>query len=105
VFSVKVAPRLHKEHLRQPELELRESLQLAVAAENGLESSGVGSWQLADNEGIEPVQLRFESPAVKRSFYVCCTTVTSGMCSYSEILIAPVLKSVTRKRLVESVTD
>jgi hypothetical protein len=47
-----------------------ESLELAVAAENCIEISGIGSWQLADGEGIERYQLRVENPAVKRSLYV-----------------------------------
>jgi hypothetical protein len=40
--------------------ELRECLELAVAAENWIESPGVGSWQLTDNGGIERVQLRIK---------------------------------------------
>jgi hypothetical protein len=56
---------------------------------------------LADDGGIEKVQLRVESPAVKISLYVCCNTVISGVLSYSET----VLKSVARKRIVETVTD
>jgi hypothetical protein len=60
---------------------------------------------LADDGGVERVQLRAESPAVKGGLYVGCGTVIFGVCSYSETVIVPVLKSVTRKRLVESVTD
>jgi hypothetical protein len=55
------------------------------------------SWQLADDRGIERVQLRVEIPALKRSLCVCCNTVIFGVCSYSETVIVPVLKSVTRK--------
>jgi hypothetical protein len=54
---------------------------------------------LEDNGGIERVQLRVESPAVKVSLYVYCSTVIFGVCSYSET----VLKSVARKRIVETV--
>jgi hypothetical protein len=54
--------------------------QLAVAAENWIESSRVGSWQLADDGGVERVQLRVECPAVKRSLYVCYSTVIYGAC-------------------------
>jgi hypothetical protein len=36
---------------------------------------------------------------------VYSNTAIFGVCSYSEIVIVPVLKSVTRKRLVESVRD
>jgi hypothetical protein len=60
---------------------------------------------LADDGGIERGQLRVESPAVKSSLYVCCSAVIFGVCSYSETVIVPVLKSVTRKRLVGNVTD
>jgi hypothetical protein len=60
---------------------------------------------LADDAGIERVQLRVESPAMKRIPHVCCSTVIFGVCSFSETVIVPVLKSVSRKRLVESVTD
>jgi hypothetical protein len=35
---------------------------------------------LADDGGVEIVQLRVESPAVKRSLYVCCSTVIFGVC-------------------------
>jgi hypothetical protein len=45
-----------------------------------------------------------ESQAVKR-FYVCYSTTIVGVCSYSETVTVPVLKSVTRKRLVGSVRD
>jgi hypothetical protein len=78
---------------------------LAVAAENWSESSGVDIWQLADDGGIGRVQFRVESPAVKRRFYVCYSTTILGMYSYSETVIVPVLKLITRKRLMESVTD
>jgi uncharacterized membrane protein len=62
--------------------------------------------QLADDEGVETVQLRAESPAVKRNLYVCCSTVVLVVCdSASETVIIPVLKSVARIRLVEGVTD
>jgi hypothetical protein len=60
---------------------------------------------MADDGGVERVQLTGESPAVKKSLYVCCSTVIFGVCSYSETVIVPVLKSVAMKRLVESVTD
>jgi hypothetical protein len=59
---------------------LRESLELAAAAENWIESSGVGNSQLTDDGGVERVQLRVESPAVKRKLYVCCDTVIFGVC-------------------------
>jgi hypothetical protein len=54
---------------------------------------------------IESVQLRVETPTVKRSLYMCCSAVMFGVCGYSETVIVPVLKSVTRKRLVQTVTD
>jgi hypothetical protein len=57
------------------------------------------------NEGTETFQLGVESPVVKRSLYVCCSIVIFGVCNYSETGIIPVLKSVTRKRLLESITD
>jgi hypothetical protein len=66
--------------------ELREPFELAVAANNWIESSGDGSWQLADDGGIESVQLRVESPAVKRSLYVCCSTVIIGVCDSVRLL-------------------
>jgi hypothetical protein len=47
VFSVGAAPRLYNEDLRQLR-ELRESLELAVAAENWIKSSGLGSWQMTE---------------------------------------------------------
>jgi hypothetical protein len=61
--------------------------------------------KLADDGGVAKVQLRGETPAVKRGLYVCCSTMIFGVCSYSETVIVPVLKSVTRKRLLERVTD
>jgi hypothetical protein len=60
---------------------------------------------LAGDGGIERVQLRFESPAVKRRLYVCYNTAIFGVYSYNETVIVPVLKSVTTKRLVETVID
>jgi hypothetical protein len=51
-------------------------------------------------KGWQGVQLRVESPAVKRRLYVCCSTVIFG-----ETVIVPVLKSVARKQLVETVID
>jgi hypothetical protein len=59
---------------------------------------------LADDGGIEGVQLRVESPEM-RSLYVCYSTVIFGVCSYSETVIVPVLKSVTTIWLVEIVID
>jgi hypothetical protein len=56
---------------------------------------------LADDGEIEIVQFRVERPAVKRSLFVCCSTVILGVCNYSETGIIPVLKSVTWKRVVE----
>jgi hypothetical protein len=46
-----------------PSYELREALELA-----------------SDDGGVERVQLRVESPAVKRGLYVCCSTVIFGVC-------------------------
>jgi hypothetical protein len=60
---------------------------------------------LADDGGIERVQLRAESLAVKGNIYVFCSTVIFGVCRYNEIAIVRDIKSVSRKRLVESVTD
>jgi hypothetical protein len=57
---------------------------MAVAEENWIESSGVGS--LADDGGVEQVQLRVESPAVKRRFYMCCSTVIFGVCDSVRLL-------------------
>jgi hypothetical protein len=51
------------------------------------------------DDGVERVQLRVESPTVKESLYVCCNTVAFGVCDS-----VPVLKSVTKKRLVENVS-
>jgi hypothetical protein len=36
--------------------------------------------------GIERVQLGVESPAVKRSFYVCFSTVIFGVCESVRLL-------------------
>jgi hypothetical protein len=52
---------------------------MAVAAENWIEISGVGSWQLADDCEIEIVQLRVESLSVKTSLYVCYSATIFGM--------------------------
>jgi hypothetical protein len=60
---------------------------------------------LADEGGIERVELRVERPAMKRKRYVCCSKAIFGVCSYNETVTVPVLKSVTRKRLVAVVTD
>jgi hypothetical protein len=60
---------------------------------------------LADDGGIEKVQLRVESPAVKISLYACCSTVIFVVYSYSENAIIPVLETVARKRLVDTVSD
>jgi hypothetical protein len=49
-------------------IEKRCKRELAVAAGNWIESSGVGSWQLADDGGVERVQLRVESQPVKKDF-------------------------------------
>jgi hypothetical protein len=46
-----------------------------------------------------------ESLAVKRRLYVCYTTAIIGVCSYSGTVIVPVLKSIARKRIVETKTD
>jgi hypothetical protein len=51
------------------------------------------------------VQLRVESLAVKRSLYVYCSTVIFEMCDSVRLLRVPVLKSVTRKRIVEIVIN
>jgi hypothetical protein len=59
---------------------------------------------LAD-DGVERVHLKVERPAVKKSLYVCCSTVIFGVRSYSETVIVPVLKSVVRKRIVKNVID
>jgi hypothetical protein len=45
-------------------IEFRKSLELAVAAGNWIESSGLGSWQMI--EELSAVQLRVGRPAVKR---------------------------------------
>jgi hypothetical protein len=60
---------------------------------------------LADDGGVERVQLRVESPAVKRRLYMCCSAAIFRLCSYSETVRVPVLKSVARKRRVEAVID
>jgi hypothetical protein len=44
-----------------------------------------------------------ESPAVKRRLYVCYSTAIFG--GVSETVIVPVLKSVARKRIVETVIE
>jgi hypothetical protein len=62
---------------------------LVVAAEKWNSSSGVGSRQMMEESKVE-------SPAAKRRLYVCCSTVIFGVCTYSETVIVPVLKSVTR---------
>jgi hypothetical protein len=59
---------------------------MAAAAENWIESSGVGSWQLADDGGVERVQWRVESPAAKRRLYMCCSTVIFGVCDSVRLL-------------------
>jgi hypothetical protein len=41
---------------------------------------------VAADGGIERVQLRFESPAVKRSLYVCSSTAISGVCDSVRLL-------------------
>jgi hypothetical protein len=38
--------------------------------------------------------------AVKRELHIWCNTVLFGVCSYNETVIVPMLKSVTRKRLI-----
>jgi hypothetical protein len=35
--------------------------------------------QLADDEGVQGVQLRVQSPAVKRKLYMCCSTAIFGV--------------------------
>jgi hypothetical protein len=45
-------------------IELRNSLEMAVAENNWVESCGVCSWQMM--EELSSVQLRVESPAEKR---------------------------------------
>jgi hypothetical protein len=47
--------------------------------------------RVSELAGIERVQLRVESSAVKRSLYVCCSAVIFEVCSYSETVIVPVL--------------
>jgi hypothetical protein len=42
---------------------------------------------------------RVERLTVKRRLYVCYSTEIFGVCSYSETVIVPMLKSVTTKRL------
>jgi hypothetical protein len=74
------------------EFELRESLEsavddweemgtryLAVAVENWTESSGLGSWHMLEVS-------RVESPAEKRSLYVCCGTVIFDVCVSRRLL-------------------
>jgi hypothetical protein len=57
--------------------------ELAVAAENWIESSGVGSWQMIE----EPREFSAaESLAVKRRLYVCCSTVIFGVCDSGRLL-------------------
>jgi hypothetical protein len=65
-----------------------------------IESSGVGSWQMMEDRASS-----VESPAVKRTLYMCCSTVIFVVCDSVRLLKVPVLKSVTTKRLVENVTD
>jgi hypothetical protein len=49
--------------------------QLAVAAENWVDSPGIGNWQMTQESRV---QLRAGSPAVKRILHVCCSTVIFG---------------------------
>jgi hypothetical protein len=50
--------------------------------------------------------LRVESLAVKRRLYVCYSTAIFGMCNTVRLLyIVLVLKSVARKRIVETITN
>jgi hypothetical protein len=62
------------------------------------------NWGTEASELLSAVQWS-ESLAVKGRLFVCYSTAIFGVYSYSETVIAPVLKSFTRKRLVESVTD
>jgi hypothetical protein len=70
VFSVGAAPRIQNEDLRQ----LRERI------------TEFRSWQLADDGGVKRVQLSVESPAVKRSDYMGCSTVMFGVCDSMRLL-------------------
>jgi hypothetical protein len=36
--------------------------------------------QLADDGGVQKIQLRVENPAASRSLCVCCSTVIFGVC-------------------------
>jgi hypothetical protein len=64
--------------------------------------SGVGSWQMMEEpRGFSGV----ERLAVKRRLRVCYSATIFRVCSYCDTVVVRVLKSVTRKRLVESVTD
>jgi hypothetical protein len=65
----------------------------------------LGSRGTETSELLSAIQLRVESPAVKEIISVSYSTAILGVCSYSETVIVPVLKSVTRKQLAESVTD
>jgi hypothetical protein len=59
-----------------------------------------------DNKGRELVNCgSVGSWAVKRRLYMCCSTVIFGVCNSARLLRDPVLKSVARKRIVETVTD
>jgi hypothetical protein len=103
VLSVGDVPRLHNGNNcgspwtpQSKMIEKRwQRVHLAVAADNWIESSGVGSWQMMEEQRV---QLRVESPAVKRSLYVCCNTVKFGVCITG---IIPMLESVVSIRLVK----
>jgi hypothetical protein len=64
VFSVGADPRPYNEDPRPAELELKESLEMAV------------------EDGQEEMAIR--NLAVKIGRHMCCSTVIFGVCSYSE---------------------
>jgi hypothetical protein len=67
--------------------------------------TGLRFQELADDGGIERVQLGAESPTAKRSLHVVVKYSDIWSVSFNETVTVPVLKSVARKRSVESVTD
>jgi hypothetical protein len=50
------------------------------------QGTGLRVPQMADDGGVERVQLRVESPAVKRRLYMCCSTVIFGVCDSVRLL-------------------
>jgi hypothetical protein len=51
------------------------------------------------------VQFGDEGQTMKRRFYMFCSTAIFGMCDSVRLVMVPVLKSIARKRIVETVID